>query len=100
MEPKRRVGDSEVGTGAEGWTKEESKVVLRQLYEHATREENVYRHKWKKGDLVCWDNRCTMHKGPPTHLFPPKVMRDMVRTNVTPAVEIRPQAASSGGSRL
>jgi taurine dioxygenase len=30
--------------------------------EHATREKYQYRHKWRTGDIVIWDNRCTMHK--------------------------------------
>ncbi|MCV7419595.1 TauD/TfdA family dioxygenase [Mycobacterium yunnanensis] len=32
------------------------------LFEHSTREENVYRHSWAPGDVVMWDNRCVLHK--------------------------------------
>ncbi|MEU0498439.1 TauD/TfdA family dioxygenase [Mycobacterium sp. NPDC006124] len=32
------------------------------LFEHSTREENVYRHSWSPGDVVMWDNRCVLHK--------------------------------------
>ncbi|MCA0302976.1 MAG: TauD/TfdA family dioxygenase [Proteobacteria bacterium] len=32
------------------------------LIEHATQPKYQYRHKWRKGDVVIWDNRCTMHK--------------------------------------
>jgi alpha-ketoglutarate-dependent taurine dioxygenase len=28
---------------------------------HATQDRFVYRHKWQKDDVLCWDNRCTMH---------------------------------------
>ena len=31
--------------------------------EHATQREFVYRHEWRIGDLVMWDNRCTLHRG-------------------------------------
>ena len=48
-------------TGIEGMTEEESLPVLNTLYELATQPENVYRHRWRAGDVVMWDNRCTMH---------------------------------------
>ena len=40
---------------------EESKRLLDFLYEHCTRPEFIFRHRWEKGDLVIWDNRCTTH---------------------------------------
>ena len=39
----------------------ESRLLLDYLYEHCIQSEYVYRHQWKPGDLVIWDNRCTMH---------------------------------------
>lgn len=48
-------------TQIEGMTEEESRPVLNTLYEIATRPENIYRHRWRVGDVVMWDNRCTMH---------------------------------------
>lgn len=42
-------------------TREESLPLLDQLVKHATMPENVYRHRWKPGDVVVWDNRATMH---------------------------------------
>ena len=44
-----------------GMTAEESRPIIDFLCSHATKHENVYRHQWKAGDLVCWDNRTTMH---------------------------------------
>ena len=44
-----------------GMTNEESKPLIDYLCYHATRPENVYRHVWRAGDLLCWDNRTTMH---------------------------------------
>ncbi len=40
---------------------QESKRLLDFLYEHCTRPEFIFRHRWEKDDLVIWDNRCTMH---------------------------------------
>ncbi len=39
----------------------ESRPLIRFLARHATRPENVYRHRWRVGDVVVWDNRATMH---------------------------------------
>lgn len=47
--------------GIEGWTPEESRPLLDYLYRHSTAPDNVYRHMWNAGDVVMWDNRCTMH---------------------------------------
>ncbi|AQV93916.1 taurine dioxygenase [Cupriavidus necator] len=47
--------------GIEGWTMEESRPLLNYLYQHSTTPDNVYRHTWSRGDVVMWDNRCTMH---------------------------------------
>ena len=44
-----------------GMTEEESAPMLDYLAEHATRHENIYRHRWAVGDVLIWDNRCTMH---------------------------------------
>jgi alpha-ketoglutarate-dependent 2,4-dichlorophenoxyacetate dioxygenase len=41
----------------------EGRLLLRELIEHATQREFVYRHEWQVGDLVIWDNRATMHRG-------------------------------------
>ncbi len=44
------------------WPVPEGRLLLRDLIEHATRPEFVYRHAWRVGDLVIWDNRATMHR--------------------------------------
>ena len=43
----------------------EGRLLLRDLMEHATRPERVYRHSWRAGDVVIWDNRATMHRARP-----------------------------------
>jgi len=47
------------------WPVPEGRLLLRDLTEHATQREFVYRHAWQVGDLVIWDNRATMHRGRP-----------------------------------
>jgi alpha-ketoglutarate-dependent 2,4-dichlorophenoxyacetate dioxygenase len=47
------------------WPVPEGRLLLRDLMEHATQPEFVYRHSWRVGDLVIWDNRATMHRGKP-----------------------------------
>jgi alpha-ketoglutarate-dependent 2,4-dichlorophenoxyacetate dioxygenase len=47
------------------WPVPEGRLMLRDLIEHATQREFVYRHTWRVGDLVIWDNRCTMHRATP-----------------------------------
>ena len=47
------------------WPLPEGRLLLLELIEHATRPEFVYRHKWRVGDLVIYDNRATMHRARP-----------------------------------
>jgi alpha-ketoglutarate-dependent 2,4-dichlorophenoxyacetate dioxygenase len=47
------------------WPLPEGRLLLRDLIEHATQARFVYRHVWRPGDLVIWDNRATMHRGRP-----------------------------------
>jgi alpha-ketoglutarate-dependent 2,4-dichlorophenoxyacetate dioxygenase len=48
-----------------GWPLEKGRALLRELIEFATQPVFVYQHRWRAGDLVIWDNRCTMHRGRP-----------------------------------
>lgn len=47
------------------WPVPEGRLLIRDLMEHATRERFTYAHHWEVGDLVIWDNRCTLHRGRP-----------------------------------
>jgi alpha-ketoglutarate-dependent 2,4-dichlorophenoxyacetate dioxygenase len=47
------------------WPLPEGRLLLRDLMEHATQREFVYRHAWRVCDLVIWDNRATMHRARP-----------------------------------
>jgi taurine dioxygenase len=44
-----------------GMTRAESLPLLEYLYAHGTRPEFVYRHRWRVGDVVLFDNRCLWH---------------------------------------
>jgi taurine dioxygenase len=45
-----------------GLERAESDRLLDELIRHAIEPRYQYRHKWRRGDIVIWDNRCTMHK--------------------------------------
>lgn len=47
----------------EGLSDAETETLLAELIAHATQRQFVYTHRWRVGDLVMWDNRCTMHRG-------------------------------------
>jgi len=53
--------DPHFTTGIEGMTEDESAPLLEMLYARATAHENIYRHRWRVGDVVIWDNRTVMH---------------------------------------
>lgn len=47
------------------WPLAEGRLLLQDLIEHATQPKYVYRHHWRNGDLVIWDNLATMHRARP-----------------------------------
>jgi alpha-ketoglutarate-dependent 2,4-dichlorophenoxyacetate dioxygenase len=57
----------------------EGRVLLSDLLEHATQRQFVYRHEWKPGDLVMWDNRAVLHRG---RRYDLAQRRDMRRSTV------------------
>ena len=70
-----------------GWPVPEGRLLLRDLVEHATQPRFVYRHAWRPGDLVIWDNLATMHRGRP---FDDARHRRELRRVTTLDVEYRP----------
>jgi taurine dioxygenase len=56
-----------------------SDALLDELWAYVERPELVWTHRWRVGDLVLWDNRCTMHRRDP---FDPASRRIMHRTQV------------------
>jgi taurine dioxygenase len=63
----------------EGLELAESEALLDELWRHATDPALVWRHRWRVGDLVLWDNRCTLHRRDP---FDPASRRVMHRTQI------------------
>jgi taurine dioxygenase len=57
----------------------ESDELLNAVFDHAERPEFVYRHVWRVGDLIVWDNRCSMHARTD---FPSDQRRLLLRTTV------------------
>ena len=55
------------------------RILLRDLLEHATQPAFVYRHAWRPGEIVLWDNRAVLHRG---CRYDPRQVRDMRRTTV------------------
>jgi alpha-ketoglutarate-dependent 2,4-dichlorophenoxyacetate dioxygenase len=78
----------------EGMGDDEGRSLIAQLIAAATRPEDAYRHAWRPGDVLMWDNRATMHRGRP---WPAGEARVMVRTTVQAVeadglAELRPAA--------
>ena len=63
-----------------GWPVEEGRALIEELIAFATQAQFVYQHRWTVGDLVMWDNRCTMHRGRP---YDDTQRRVMHRTTVS-----------------
>ena len=58
---------------------DESDALLNAVFDHAEKPEFVYRHIWRVGDLLVWDNRCSMHARDD---FPSDQRRLMLRRTV------------------
>ena len=64
----------------EGMDDAAGKKLLGELMDAATAPGLSYLHTWRKGDVIMWDNRATMHRGRP---WPAKEPRYMVRTTIS-----------------
>ena len=60
------------------WPEDESRALLDELMEFATRPEFIYSHDWSVGEVTIWDNLCTMHRA--TAFDDQRHRRDMRRT--------------------
>ena len=73
-----------------GMTVADGRLLLMDLIEHATQKQFVHSHGWKQGDLVIWDNRCTMHRARP---FDTTKVRDLRRVTTRDVASTLEQAA-------
>lgn len=60
-----------------GMSLEDSETLVNALWTHAVRPEYTWHHQWRVGDIIIWDNRCTMHR---RDAFDPASRRVMYRT--------------------
>ncbi|MSQ55713.1 MAG: TauD/TfdA family dioxygenase [Betaproteobacteria bacterium] len=61
----------------EGLPKAESERILAVLAEHCSAPETVYAHRWSQGDVVFWDNGCTLHRRDPIESERARFMKRM-----------------------
>jgi alpha-ketoglutarate-dependent 2,4-dichlorophenoxyacetate dioxygenase len=73
-----------------GMSVPEGRILLRDLLEHATQRAFVYRHQWRVGDVVMWDNRAVLHRGCRYDLSFP---RDLRRTTVEDTASLQEREA-------
>ena len=71
--------DSTTAVGIDGMDETSGSALLEEIYQFATRPEFVYRHHWRVGDALLWDNGFTMHRREP---FDPSARRLMKRTTI------------------
>lgn len=73
-----------------GWPVDEGRALLRELHALAAQPRFIYAHEWRDGDLVIWDNRCTLHRA--TRFDDLRHPRDLRRTTIN---EHGPERAST-----
>ena len=73
--------------GIEGMNKEEGFALIEALYRYATSPKFEYRHQWRVGDVVIWDNRSVMHQANAD--YNPEEFRYLYRLMVQ-GVELKP----------
>jgi taurine dioxygenase len=76
---------AEIVVGIEGYPEPEGTDLMKRLLDHASEERFVYTHKWRRGDLLMWDNRCTLHRVLP--FDQQRYRRRMHRTTLVEAME-------------
>ncbi len=87
----RRNGRKSVMIGAHakrvvGWPEDESRALLDDLLARATAPKNTYRHEWREGDVVVWDNQAALHRA--TEYDAGKHRRLMQRTTISARTEM------------
>lgn len=64
--------------GIVGWSVAEAQALLDELFAFATQPKYLYAHQWRQGDMLVWDNRCTMHSATSFERY--RYKRDVRRT--------------------
>ena len=80
----------EHATHVVGWPPAEGEAFLNELNDFATQPQFIYTHQWRAGDLVIWDNRCTLHRAAGYDVY--KYKRDLRRATIN---EYGPEISST-----
>jgi alpha-ketoglutarate-dependent 2,4-dichlorophenoxyacetate dioxygenase len=81
-----------------GWPVDQGRALIEELTAFATQPQFVYCHRWRVGDLVMWDDRCTMHRGRPYD--DTRYRRDMHRTTVSDEINsVERERSAQGAAR-
>jgi alpha-ketoglutarate-dependent 2,4-dichlorophenoxyacetate dioxygenase len=72
-----------------GWPVEEGRALLKELLAFCAQPQFVYRHAWREGDLVVYDNRCLLHRATPYDIA--RYKRVLQRTTVSDSGPTAPQ---------
>jgi len=67
-------------TGIEGMPEDRALGLIAELTEHCIQPKYIYRHVWRKGDVVMWDNAATLHLATPDYELPQR--RLLYRTTI------------------
>ena len=78
--------------GIVGMSEEESEALLTKLMADACQPPRTYKHAWRVGDLIVWDNRCVMHRARPYDPKHPRMLRAS-RISGEPESELAPTFA-------
>jgi taurine dioxygenase len=74
------LGGTAEGAWIVGMPLDESNALLAELWDHTTNQQEVFVQTWDEGDIMMWDNRCTMHR---RDSFDPASIRIMHRTTTS-----------------
>jgi taurine dioxygenase len=74
------LGGTTEGAWIVGMSRDESDALLAELWDHTTNTKHIFVQQWDEGDIMMWDNRCTMHR---RDSFDPASIRIMHRTTTS-----------------
>ena len=74
---------------------EEGRALIEELIAFATQAQFVHQHRWTVGDLVIWDNRCTMHRGRPYDDAQRRVLHRTTVSDVANTLELEGLVATA-----
>ena len=81
-----------------GLPDDEAEALVERLLVHATERRFTYLHRWRVGDLVMWDNRCTLHRGTP--FDDTRWPRDMQRATTSDTPDVFEAMGTDGQQRI